>query len=94
MPFIGGRQLTAPQFSMLVLFGTALLKFDRLLGKSDEWLMLGHIQNTLAARIDDAQIVTEAKRRLRMTCLKYRLFTLLQTLHFPAEFLPLSCKLA
>jgi len=36
----------------LVLFGTVLPKFGRLLGKSDERFMLQHIQNTLAARIE------------------------------------------
>lgn len=37
---------------VLVLFGTALPKFGRLLGKRDERLMLEHIQNTLATRIE------------------------------------------
>ncbi len=36
----------------LVLFGTVLPKFGRLLGKSDERFMLKHIQNTFAARIE------------------------------------------
>src|ERR1700730_12879041 len=36
---------------VLVLFGTVLPKFGRLLGKSDERFMLEHIQNALAARI-------------------------------------------
>jgi hypothetical protein len=39
----------------LVLFGTVLPKFSRLLGKSDERFMLEHIQNTLAARIEESQ---------------------------------------
>jgi hypothetical protein len=39
--------------SALVLFGTVLPKFGRLLGKSDERFMLEHIQNTLAARIEE-----------------------------------------
>jgi hypothetical protein len=39
----------------LVLFGTVLPKFGRLLGKSDERFMLEHIQNTLAARIEEPQ---------------------------------------
>jgi hypothetical protein len=38
---------------MLVLFGTALPKFGRLLGKSNERFILEHIQNTLAARIEE-----------------------------------------
>jgi hypothetical protein len=38
---------------MLVLFGTVLPKFGRLLGKSGERFMLEHIQNTLAARIEE-----------------------------------------
>jgi hypothetical protein len=37
---------------LLVLFGTVLPKFGRLLGKSDERFMLEQIQNTLAARIE------------------------------------------
>jgi len=37
---------------MLMLFGTMLPKFGRLLGKSDERFMLEHIQNMLAARIE------------------------------------------
>jgi hypothetical protein len=36
----------------LVLFGTVLPRFGRLLGKSNERFMLEHIQNTLAARIE------------------------------------------
>jgi hypothetical protein len=40
---------------MLVLFGTVLPKFGRLLGKSDERFMLEHIQNTLAARIEESK---------------------------------------
>jgi hypothetical protein len=38
---------------VLVLFGTVLPKFGRLLGKSNERFMLEHIQNTLAARIEE-----------------------------------------
>jgi hypothetical protein len=38
---------------VLVLFGTVLPKFGRLLGKRDERFMLEHIQNTLAARIEE-----------------------------------------
>jgi hypothetical protein len=40
---------------MLVLFGTVLPKFGRLLGKSNERFMLEHIQNTLAARIEESK---------------------------------------
>lgn len=39
---------------VLVLFGTVLPKFGRLLGKRDERFMLEHIQNTLAARIEES----------------------------------------
>jgi hypothetical protein len=38
---------------VLVLFGTVLPKFGRLLGKRDERFMLEHIQNILAARIEE-----------------------------------------
>ena len=37
----------------LVLFGTVLPKVGRLLGKSNERFILEHVQNTLAARIED-----------------------------------------
>jgi hypothetical protein len=37
----------------LVLFGTVLPKFGRLLGKSDERFLLEHVQNTIAARIEE-----------------------------------------
>jgi hypothetical protein len=39
----------------LVLFGTVLPKFGRLLGKSNERFMLKHVQNTLAARIEESE---------------------------------------
>ena len=45
-----GRADSAPR---LVLFGTVLPKFGRLLGKRDERFMLEHIQNTLAARTEE-----------------------------------------
>ena len=38
---------------VLVLVGTVLPKVGRLLGKGDERFMLEHIQNTLAARIEE-----------------------------------------
>jgi hypothetical protein len=37
----------------LVLFGTVLPKVERLLGKSTQTVHLGHLQNTLAAPIED-----------------------------------------
>jgi hypothetical protein len=37
----------------LVLFGTVLPKVGRLLGKSNERFILEHVQNTLAASIED-----------------------------------------
>jgi hypothetical protein len=42
-------------FPALVLFGTVLPKFGRLLGKSDERFMLEHIRTTLAARIEEPE---------------------------------------
>jgi hypothetical protein len=37
----------------MVFFGTVLPKFGRLLGKKDERFILEHVQNTLAARIEE-----------------------------------------
>jgi hypothetical protein len=37
----------------MVFFGTLLPKFGRLLGKKDERFILEHVQNTLAARIEE-----------------------------------------
>jgi hypothetical protein len=37
----------------LVFFGTVLPKLGRLLGKKDERLILEHVQNTLAARVEE-----------------------------------------
>jgi|SRR5215831_488464 len=36
----------------MLLFGIALPRFGRLLGRDDETFILGHLQNTLSARID------------------------------------------
>ena len=38
----------------MVFFGTVLPKFGRLLGKKDERFILEHLQNTLAARIEES----------------------------------------
>jgi hypothetical protein len=43
----------------LVLFGTVVPKVGRLLGKADERLILEHIQNTLAARIEEPESLLE-----------------------------------
>lgn len=39
----------------LVLFGTVLPKVGRLLGKNDRGFVLEHLQNTLAARIEEPE---------------------------------------
>ena len=51
----GDKWVGLMAFPGLVLFGTVLPKFGRLLGKSDERFMLEHIRTTLAARIEEPE---------------------------------------
>ncbi len=44
---------------VLVFFGTAVPKLGRLLGKKDERFILEHLQNTLAARVEEPESQSE-----------------------------------
>ena len=52
---------------LLVLFGTVLPKFGRLLGKQDRKFILGHVQNMLAARIEGPESPGRGCSASRMT---------------------------